>query len=453
EGSPEYWRVEHGAIVGEIPEGQTLKKNHWLIWKNGDVGNFELRLQFKLTGNPRANSGIQFRCQAKGINEVAGYQADLDMGDVWLGRIYDEHGRKLLVERGVRVEINEQGDRVEEMFSTTDLFHVLFRENEWNDYRIVACDEYVSVYVNGTLFSQLIDRQQGERDLTGQLAFQLHSGGPTKIQFKDVQLREIESGSHSFTVAVHKDDRAPTPGLVPVGLDGKPMNLGFETGDLTGWTVEGEAFESQPTRDDSIASRLPDQQSNKEGEYFLSGFENRGSAKTGKLVSDPFKVGYRWASFLVGGGSSLGCRVEVVLNDGSDKVIESYRGHNREQMERVYFDLKDYLGKEIFVRIVDQTDRGWGIVNYDDFRFYSERPHEMDAAAVARVGENPILAHLVPNPHKPTGNGSETVGSMSVTEGFAVDIIAAEPDLHQPVAFTFDEMGRIWVIEAHSYPL
>ncbi|MBI4606551.1 MAG: VCBS repeat-containing protein, partial [Planctomycetes bacterium] len=47
----------------------------------------------------------------------------------------------------------------------------------------------------------------------------------------------------------------------------------------------------------------------------------------------------------------------------------------------------------------------------------------------------------------------EAAEAMAVPEGFAVDLVAGEPDLHQPVAFAFDERGRIWAAEAHTYPL
>ncbi len=43
--------------------------------------------------------------------------------------------------------------------------------------------------------------------------------------------------------------------------------------------------------------------------------------------------------------------------------------------------------------------------------------------------------------------------AMTVPPGFHVDLIAAEPRIHQPVAFTFDTRGRIWVAEAHTYPI
>ncbi len=46
----------------------------------------------------------------------------------------------------------------------------------------------------------------------------------------------------------------------------------------------------------------------------------------------------------------------------------------------------------------------------------------------------------------------EAARAMTVPDGFHVDLIAAEPNLHQPIAFCFDQKGRIWVAEAHTYP-
>src|SRR6056297_2808808 len=120
EGDPAYWRVENGAIAGEIPTGQRLNKNTWLVWRAGTLTDFDLHLQFRLTGQPGANSGIQFRSQVRDIEHVSGYQADLDMGATWLGRIYDEHGRALLVERGSRVFIAADGKRGVKQFAPAE---------------------------------------------------------------------------------------------------------------------------------------------------------------------------------------------------------------------------------------------------------------------------------------------------------------------------------------------
>jgi putative membrane-bound dehydrogenase-like protein len=41
---------------------------------------------------------------------------------------------------------------------------------------------------------------------------------------------------------------------------------------------------------------------------------------------------------------------------------------------------------------------------------------------------------------------------MEVPRGFSVDLIAAEPDIAQPIAFAWDAAGRLWVVEGHTYP-
>ena len=49
-------------------------------------------------------------------------------------------------------------------------------------------------------------------------------------------------------------------------------------------------------------------------------------------------------------------------------------------------------------------------------------------------------------------SAQEALKSMQLPGGFKAELIAAEPDLVQPMAFTFDERGRIWVVEGNSYP-
>lgn len=49
-------------------------------------------------------------------------------------------------------------------------------------------------------------------------------------------------------------------------------------------------------------------------------------------------------------------------------------------------------------------------------------------------------------------SAEEAVKALQLPGGFKAELIAAEPDLVQPIAFTFDERGRIWVVEGNSYP-
>ena len=46
----------------------------------------------------------------------------------------------------------------------------------------------------------------------------------------------------------------------------------------------------------------------------------------------------------------------------------------------------------------------------------------------------------------------EAARTMKLPPGFAATLFAGEPDLVQPIAFTFDDRGRVWVVECLSYP-
>jgi len=74
----------------------------------------------------------------------------------------------------------------------------------------------------------------------------------------------------------------------------------------------------------------------------------------------------------------------------------------------------------------------------------------LSAAVIAALG----LALLVPcDPARAQGYApDEAVKKMTVAEGFAVKLVAAEPMVRQPVAIEFDERGRLWVIQYLQYP-
>lgn len=61
-----------------------------------------------------------------------------------------------------------------------------------------------------------------------------------------------------------------------------------------------------------------------------------------------------------------------------------------------------------------------------------------------------------PRPFRPMAAGlsaQQAAAHMTVPEGFVVDVFAAEPQIHQPVAMAIDERGRLWVAEAFTYPV
>lgn len=63
---------------------------------------------------------------------------------------------------------------------------------------------------------------------------------------------------------------------------------------------------------------------------------------------------------------------------------------------------------------------------------------------------------------KPAGKGlpphsglqpQEAADAITVPDGFRVQLAAGEPMIHQPIAMAFDHRGRLWVAEAHTYPI
>ncbi|MCF7784516.1 MAG: DUF1080 domain-containing protein [Prosthecobacter sp.] len=457
-GKAEHWRVEDGAITGEIPANQQLKGNEWIFW-DGEVHDFDLTVEFRITGGPSANSGIQYRCQQSPDGHASGYQADLDQGAVWLGRIYDEHGRALLVERGSRVSIAPDGRRWADVFAEPKSLAAVIKANDWNKYQITATASHVEVRVNDVLMSVLDDHEIKAAEWSGKIAFQLHSGpGPAKVQFRNIQL------THLGKTAMPQRSDAGTPARttdVPSILPPAELNLGFETGTLAGWKAEGDAWEKQPIEGDTVTIRKRGN-SQHAGKFWLGGYERIGDKGTGTLTSTSFTVTHPWASFLLGAAADANTERVEIVEEATGKVIQSSSAIQQENMKRVAVNLESVAGKRIFIRIVDQSKSGWGHVNFDDFVFHDQKP-VFAAAALSisndrskRGDESPVLWHLLPNPAKPTSVKSEAaqklVAGMKLQDGFQVELIAAEPDVRQPIAFCFDERGRMWVAEAFSYP-
>ncbi|HEY3788356.1 MAG TPA: PVC-type heme-binding CxxCH protein, partial [Urbifossiella sp.] len=235
-------------------------------------------------------------------------------------------------------------------------------------------------------------------------------------------------------------DAARLDGVLPVGADGKPLNLDFETGTLKDWTATGDAFKDQPIKGDTVFARRNDNHSRHQGQYWIGGYEKYADPPTGTLTSVPFKATRRWATFLVGGGphEKETC-VEIVC--GKDVIFRA-SGFEAEDMTRAVVDLGPYQGKDIFIRIVDKHTGHWGHINFDDFRFHSEKP---------KVQARPTIA--APDTYKFAGlKPEEAAKAMTVPDGFRVSVFAGEPDVHQPIAMCTDDRGRLWVVEAYVYP-
>ena len=58
----------------------------------------------------------------------------------------------------------------------------------------------------------------------------------------------------------------------------------------------------------------------------------------------------------------------------------------------------------------------------------------------------------VPNAQGQGFPPEEAAKRMSIDRSLAVDVVAAEPMIRQPVCIEFDDRGRLWVIQYLQYP-
>jgi hypothetical protein len=185
------WRVEDGAITGYTTPDNLLKYNTFLIWKGGEPADFELRLKYKIVGG---NSGVQYRSKVVDPDKfvVSGYQADIDSSPRYTGMNYEEKGREFLARRGWRVEIAEDGKKTETKIGDADKLQAKVKQEDWNDYTIVAKGNRLTHIINGEVMSEVIDNQKDKAAKAGVIALQVHQGPAMKVQFKDIQLKRLK---------------------------------------------------------------------------------------------------------------------------------------------------------------------------------------------------------------------------------------------------------------------
>ena len=63
-----------------------------------------------------------------------------------------------------------------------------------------------------------------------------------------------------------------------------------------------------------------------------------------------------------------------------------------------------------------------------------------------------MIPHAQDKPPNEPRDPQTAAKMMTVPEGFSVEVVAAEPDIVNPVAMTIDERGRFWITESLEYP-
>jgi len=186
------WEIKGGAATYHI-EGDAIvgvsapnTENSFLCTKKHYS---DFILEFEALACPTMNSGCQIRSNSLPDykdGRVHGYQVEMEDENnprKWSGGIYDEARRGWLYPTKENEELaakfSEQGKTV-------------WKNGEWNHYRIEAIGDHIKTWVNGELRADLTD------DLTpsGFIALQVHSVGdktePLTVRWRNIRIKEVE---------------------------------------------------------------------------------------------------------------------------------------------------------------------------------------------------------------------------------------------------------------------
>ncbi len=144
-----------------------------------------------------------------------------------------------------------------------------------------------------------------------------------------------------------------------------------KTGDLTGCTLNGD-FGYLSMQD--VFWKNANKPYNKDGRFLFTGIEDVNGwmeGAKGTLTSSSFTIGgCGYITFKLGGGYNQECYIEIV-DASNDQTIAKYHNDNADYNEGRMFqfkaDLSEFMGREVYIRVVDNASEAWGCLAVDSF--------------------------------------------------------------------------------------
>lgn len=165
------WHITNSALVGGDLT-KTLPHNEFIATKES-FGDFDLTLEFKLTGTGFVNAGVQFHSERlqDPPYEMKGYQADL--GDGFWASLYDESRRDLTIVK-----------------PDSALIKRILKPNGWNSFSIRSVGRRIIIRLNGV---QTVDYMEPDKTIVhkGLIALQVHGGGKVEASYRKIMVTRL----------------------------------------------------------------------------------------------------------------------------------------------------------------------------------------------------------------------------------------------------------------------
>jgi hypothetical protein len=210
DGDTAYWRVQDGALTGEVKPGHQLRHNSFIIWRGGTPADFEMKGEFRISAE--GNSGINYRSEQLADIPFAlrGYQADIDGQNWYTGQNYEERKRTTLAYSGQKTVVvpcaglSAPEDipskvrnnawtcvTVSGSLGNIDSLKAMIRPGNWHRFHLVIKGNRLLHYINGVLMSDVTDNDAVNRTTRGLIGVQVHVGPPMMVQYRNLQLKEL----------------------------------------------------------------------------------------------------------------------------------------------------------------------------------------------------------------------------------------------------------------------
>lgn len=183
----------------------------------------------------------------------------------------------------------------------------------------------------------------------------------------------------------------------------------FETGSYDQWTITGDAFGPSPAE-----GAFPNQHAvhGFRGKRLINTFY-QGDQTTGSATSKPFAIELSHLAFLIGGGShaeTLG--IELIVEGRS---VRRATGTKSESLEWAVWDVREFVGQQVHLRIFDQATKGWGHISIDHIIQTDDPPSRFDLDR--KLAEYRKSADYMNEPFRPQIHFSPEINWMNDPNG------------------------------------
>jgi 3-keto-disaccharide hydrolase len=208
DGNPKFWRVENGAIVGESTPANP-SGNSYLVYRKLEAHDFTLKFEVKVEGS--GGTGLQYRSRT-GLPWLAniaanvtanvgpvnlnwmmtGPQADFWPSRIYTGQFYSENTpMRILAWRGQVVEgFGEKSKRLMGTIGDRAALGELVKQNDWNEYVVMARGGTFLHIVNRQLMAAMIDDDPASsNNWSGQFGIEIEA--TTRLSVRNLWVKKL----------------------------------------------------------------------------------------------------------------------------------------------------------------------------------------------------------------------------------------------------------------------